>query len=378
MKQAHRAFQIAAEQLNLQQNSVEHSMKRTILSHIAIVLISASSAAEALPAADTDTVKSSLSDRISLSGNGEAAISFVRDHNSFNNKNIFADFSLEFGVDLGKGWSLTTEASFAHSDEFSEDGSPSVKTDEAKIEQLWIEKAFMPQLRLRAGWQEVPVGYANTYNDPDSFFGVFLPEAELATLPDGWKEAAVTLLGAAGDWSYQAMYLACSQGNGFAARVDNASVRNLRLGVSGYVGNIIRETLSHTETSGHTAALACFDMTYEPSDAIIRCWSEFQHQKRGNTVTVGGEAGYNLFGLIQRMKNRRQKLYVFGHYDYCRPTWSDYEDADFGRNHISFGFNYFPMKQLIVKGEYSLKMSGRRCANKPAFNLAVAYVADFL
>lgn len=92
------------------------------------------------------------------------------------------------GYDFGKGWSFASEIEFEHG---GTESAVEIETEEAgeyekeierggevALEQFYIQKQFMPQLKLRAGMQVVPVGGTNAHHEPDQFFGVFRPEGE--------------------------------------------------------------------------------------------------------------------------------------------------------------------------------------------------------
>ena len=121
------------------------------------------------------------------------------------------------GFDFGKGWSMGSEIEFEHggtesaveieAEESGEYEKEIERGGEVFLEQFWIQKVFMPQLVLRAGMQVVPVGATNAHHEPDQFFGVYRPEGENTIMPCTWHEVAISLMGKAGNWSYQAMFL---------------------------------------------------------------------------------------------------------------------------------------------------------------------------
>ena len=57
---------------------------------------------------------------------------------------------------------------------------------------------------------------------------------------------------------------------------------------------------------------------------------------------------------------------------------TDYEE--YGRQRIAFGVNYYPMKDIVLKGEYSLGILKSKFNNEPAVSavsLGVAYSGFF-
>ena len=97
-----------------------------------------------------------------------------------------------------------------------------------------------------------------------------------------------------------------------------------------------------------------------------------------DAVSAAVEVGYNIFSPL---KVKNQKLYVFGRYDYydsmlktadgiLRYDWC-------GRSRIAAGVNYYPIKQIVVKGEYSIGMMKKPYNNEPSISLGIAYAGFF-
>ena len=51
--------------------------------------------------------------------------------------------------------------------------------------------------------------------------------------------------------------------------------------------------------------------------------------------------------------------------------------TEYGRQRIAFGVNYYPMKDIVLKGEYSLGILKSKFNNEPAVSLGVAYSGFF-
>lgn len=346
------------------------------------------------------------------------------------------------GYDFGKGWSLSSEIEFEHGGtesaveiETEEAGEYEKETErggEVALEQFYIQKVFRPQLKLRVGMQVVPVGGTNAHHEPNQFFGVYRPEGENTILPCTWHEVSVSLSGRAGGWSYMAMFLPgldserfgnqgwihdgsaspfefkIANSYAFAGRIDNYSVKGLRVGLSGYVGNSFRNTLYPTssEKNAHvrgTVSVASLDFKYERRGFLARGsfdWghlSDAAHISRFNismsknstskrqevasdAVAAGVEAGYDIFSLFPKMSAKGQKFSVFGRYDY----YDSMAKMESGtplkwckRSKFSAGINWMPVPQVIVKGDYSYGMLDRRFANEPSLNIGIAYVGWF-
>lgn len=346
------------------------------------------------------------------------------------------------GYDFGKGWSFSSEIEFEHggtesaieieTEEAGEYESEIERGGEVALEQFYIQKEFFPQLKLRAGMQVVPVGATNAHHEPNQFFGVYRPEGENTVFPCTWHEVSVSLSGRAGRWSYMAMFLPgldserfgnkgwihdgsaspfefkIANNYAFAGRVDNYSVKGLRLGLSGYVGNSFRNTLYPTSSDKNkgirgTVSIASFDFRFEGYGLLTRGNFDWGHlsdaahiskfniamsknstskrQEVASDVIVAGiEAGYDIFSVIPRMSARGQKFYIFGRYDYYDPMAKMETGTPLQwcrRNKISAGINWLPIPQIIVKGDYTCSILDKKYNNEPAINLGIAYVGWF-
>ena len=97
-----------------------------------------------------------------------------------------------------------------------------------------------------------------------------------------------------------------------------------------------------------------------------------------DVVIAGVEAGYDFFSLVPKLA--RQKLYVFGRYDY----YDSMAKMESGtalqwckRNKISAGINWMPIPQIVVKADYTCGILDKKYNNEPAVNLGIAYVGWF-
>lgn len=398
--------------------------------------------------------KVSAWDRLHVGGYGEAVFSrnfysdnYLRYTNPGQYKGSHGRFDIPhvviyLGYDFGRGWSMASEIEFEHG---GTESAVEIETEEAgeyekeierggevALEQFFIQKEFMPQLRLRAGMQVVPVGATNAHHEPNQFFGVYRPEGENTILPCTWHEVAISLSGRAGKWEYMGMFLPgldserfgnqswihdgsaspfefkIANNYAFAGRVDNYSVPGLRLGLSAYVGNSFRNTLYPTESAKNdhvhgTVTIATFDFRYEGHGLLARGNFDYGHlsdaahisrfniamsknstSKRqevaSDVVIAGVEAGYNFFSLSRRLTEKGQKFYLFGRYDYFDSMAKMESGTSLPwckRNKISAGINWMPIPQIVVKADYTIGILDHRYKNEPAINLGIAYVGWF-
>ena len=77
----------------------------------------------------------------------------------------------------------------------------------------------------------------------------------------------------------------------------------------------------------------------------------------------------------------RQKLYIFGRYE-------DYNTYAAGTQKVAYkydrvkrmavGLNYSPVKQIIIKGEYSNRFLSHGYNNEPSVSLGITFAGWFL
>ena len=348
------------------------------------------------------------------------------------------------GYDFGKGWTFGTEIEFEHGgtgaayekedEEGGEWEQETEKGGEVELEQFWIQKSWCKAANLRMGHIVVPVGLNNAHHEPTNFFTVYRPEGENTILPSTWHQTGVSFWGKAGDFRYELQFLAglnadhftntgwMNKGNstplefevankyGTALRIDNYSVKGLRIGLSGYYGHSIGNSYPNNAngvdaTYKGKVAIGAIDFTYKGHNWIVRGQADYGYLSDAeqlkyvynrlnskspykhsayvskNAYAVGIEAGYDLFSLIPAMRREQRQLFLFGRYEQYNPYASktggityDYTEV----KRMAVGVNYHPMKQIVVKAEYSHRFLKSIYNNEPALNIGVAYEGWFL
>ena len=216
---------------------------------------------------------------------------------------------------------------------------------------------------------------------------------------------------------------------GFAARADYFILPGLRMGISGYYGNSAHNTYPndlkgdgkpYDDVKG-AVAIGSVDLTLNRWNWIVRGQADYgyvgntdklntikdakAHASNSpvksamigkNAVAVGIEAGYDIFSMFNGQWSARpkaacyqrdarmvndQKLYVFGRYEYYDSyiPASNKEMFDYTNVHrIAFGVNYYPIPQIAIKADYSLRKLKSPYNNEPSLNIGVAYEGFFL
>lgn len=323
--------------------------------------------------------------------------------------------------------------------EFEEAGEWEQETEkggEVELEQLWIQKSFGRVANIRIGHFVVPVGLTNAYHEPTNYFTVYRPEGEGTILPCTWHDTGISFWGRAGRWRYEVQLVAgldaflfdrdnwiqsgagtpfefkVANKYGFAARLDHYALPGLRIGLSGYYGQSMHNTYPHDlENSGnkyeHTkgeVAVGALDFTYKGHNWIARGNVDYGYvgdaatistAKRNinatnapykkspvgkNAVAAGVEAGYDIFSQFPKLRADNQRLYAFGRYEYYNSYIPAVEQARYEytkRQRMAVGFNYYPLRQIAVKAEYSKRFLKSQYNNEPSVSIGIAYEGFF-
>ena len=307
------------------------------------------------------------------------------------------------------------------------------KGGEVELEQFWIQKSFSRSANLRFGHIVVPVGLNNAYHEPLNFFTVYRPEGENTILPSTWHQTGVSFWGRSGDFRYEAQFLAGLNADNFtntgwihkgpssalefdvankyggALRGDYYGIPGLRIGLSGYYGHSIGNSYPNNKNGTDAeykgvVAIGALDFTYNAHNWIVRGQADYGYLGDAeelkyiynrmnskspyhhsafvskNAYAVGIEAGYDVFSQIESLRADNQKLYVFGRYESYNPYASKTKGTAYNYtkvNRMAFGVNYFPIKDIVIKAEYSHRFLRSQYNNEPSFSVGVAYEGFF-
>ena len=100
-----------------------------------------------------------------------------------------------------------------------------------------------------------------------------------------------------------------------------------------------------------------------------------------NAYAVGIEAGYDVFSQVQSMRQKNQQLYLFGRYETYNPYASNTKNVAYDYTAVqrmAVGFNYHPLRQIVIKGEYSKRFLKSLFNDEPSVNIGIAYEGFFL
>ena len=280
----------------------------------------------------------------------------------------------------------------------------------------------------------VPVGLNNAHHEPLNFFTVYRPEGENTIMPSTWHQTGASLWGYIGKFKYEAQFLAglnadhftntgwVNKGNSspmefeiankyaVALRVDNYSIPGLRLGLSGYYGHSMGNSYPNNSkgvdaTYSGKVVIGSFDFTYNAHNWLIRGQADYGYLGDAeqlkylynrlnnkspykhsafvskNAYAVGIEAGYDVFAHITKLHKDEQKMYLFGRYEQYNPYASQTKGTAYNYTEIkrmAVGINYMPIKQIVIKGEYSHRFLRSVYNDEPSVSIGVAYQGWFL
>ena len=308
------------------------------------------------------------------------------------------------------------------------------KGGEVELEQFWIQKSFGRWANIKAGHIVVPVGLNNAYHEPLNFFTVYRPEGENTVLPSTWHQTGISFWGKTKGWRYELQFLAGLNSDNFtntgwinkgpgtptegeiatkygtALRIDNYCIKGWRIGLGGYYGHAIGNSYPNNKDGAESkykgvVAIGAIDFTYNNYNWIVRGQADygylsdakqlkyFTNRLNGlspfhhsafvskNAFAYGIEAGYNVFSQIEKLRQDNQKLYLFGRYEHYNPYASKTKNTSYDYTNVqrmAVGINYYPVKQIVVKAEYSHRFLKSQYNNEPAINIGVAYEGWFL
>ena len=346
---------------------------------------------------------------------------------------VVFSFDYNFTPDLV----LSSELEFEHGgtgsaleleyEEFGEYEMEIEKAGEVVLEQLHLTKTFSPYFRIRAGHMIIPVGQTNARHESILYFGTVRPESETSIIPLTWHETGISVLGNYNRWNYALFLVNGLDANGFTSaywvrngkqglfeeikitnpalawRIENRSVKSLRLSTSGYKGNSAGNTtkpdkLDHVKG---TVSIISADAEYGGRHLIFRgnvIWGNLsdsyeisainktlskniQYQRTPvaqNALAYGAELGYSL-----NMKASGARLVPFIRYEYYNSMQNTasgiLSDDRYRRDLMTCGVNYYLTHEVALKADFSHRRVGAGKYNSEnTLGLALVYTGWFI
>lgn len=318
---------------------------------------------------------------LSIGGYGELYYSKYNDSvGTGNTKDAYGDtyrFIPYIGYKFSDNIILNSEIEFEHGNEVA-------------IEQLYVDFILDPLATVRIGNQLVPMGYVNLYHEPTLFNTVIRPDVERQLIPSTWHELGVSVYGSTDAFEYHVGTFAALDmynttlttpktdkdwirkariGNesdkgmdnmAVVGRLDYNGVNGLQIGASAYTakagnakiankkeGNMFMYDLHALyQNEGFKARALYTEAQLSHADSYDAAMPE---KAKGGYVNLE----YNILPLLAQTSNR---LPIFFQYENYNLASERVDGSSFGNTEsFTYGLNYFPHEQVVLKGEYMLR-----------------------
>ena len=90
------------------------------------------------------------------------------------------------------------------------------------------------------------------------------------------------------------------------------------------------------------------------------------------------EVGYDIFSQINKLREDKQKLYLFGHFEYYNSYVHSQTRKYYNKRIWAFGLNYYPIPQIAIKAEYNHRDLTSPYNDEPSLNIGIAYEGFFM
>ncbi len=295
------------------------------------------------------------------------------------------------------------------------------KEGSASVEFALIDFLISDQFNLRAGLLLTPFGIVNEIHEPTTFYGVGRPEVERRIIPSTWRESGAGAhgtfdLGSAGELSYRAYAMSGADARGFKAS-DNRSLRikgnrarfddiafvgrleydpfpGLKIGGSMFYGNTGQDEEVNGQTIDGLFQMYEIDAQFQYAGLDLRALSVWTmlddaalinqlNEYEGNKSVGEEQSGwyvlgaYNIFSALNSASKYFEYLAPFFRYERFDtqkevPTGFERNPAN-DRTQYTFGVNYKPIPNVVVKAEYqNLDNAADEAVDQ--FNFGVGYV----
>lgn len=322
---------------------------------------------------------------LSIGGYGEVYYSKYNDSvGTGDTKNAYGDtyrFIPYIGYKFSDNIILNSEIEFEHGNEVA-------------IEQLYIDFVLDPLATVRVGHQLVPMGYVNLYHEPTLFNTVIRPDIERQIIPSTWHELGVSVYGKTDSFEYQiGTFTALDMSNAttgtpvstkdwirkarvgnesdnsstgmdnmaVVARLDYNGINGLQVGISGYTGKAGNAVVAGKSQEGQ---MNMFDLhaVYQNEGFKARALytqshlshadsykSDMPESARGGYVNVE----YNILPFFTSSTDRMPLFFQYENYNLATKMA---DGGSFGTTQsYTYGLNYFPHDQVVLKAEYMLR-----------------------
>ncbi|HEX5711605.1 MAG TPA: porin [Sulfuricurvum sp.] len=343
---------------------------------------------------------------LSIGGYGEVYYSKYNDSvGAGSTKDAYGDtyrFIPYIGYKFSDSIILNSEIEFEHGDQVA-------------IEQLYVDFILDPLATVRVGHQLVPMGYVNLYHEPTLFNTVQRPDVEKQLIPSTWHELGLSVYGKTDTFEYQVgAFTALDMNNAtlttpladkdwirkarvgnesdkgmdnmaVVARLDYNGINGLQVGVSGYTGKAGNAKVAGKSEEGQ---MNLFDVhaVYQNEGFKVRALYTESHLSHADSYRAdmpeSARGGYvNLeYNILPIFAQTSDRLPVFFQYENYNLATEMVDGGSFGTTtSYTYGLNYFPHDQVVVKAEYMLRHNENSAdtttyANEGIYSLGLGFI----
>ncbi len=265
---------------------------------------------------------------------------------------------------------LNVELEFEHGGVEAGDGG------EVIVEFMYLDFLFNEKINLRVGHMLMPMGLINERHEPTLFNTVQRPNTSKYLIPSTWHESGLMVFGEIAEgWGYKVVgatgidssktgdkWIRSGRGGSFentdpglgvAARIDYTGTNGLLVGASVYTDADIDMWDIHADYKvGPFRAYGVYTQTSRDDDAAFAAGGNANGEA---TDAEGGfiNLSYDMFSLVSGIN---QRLPLFVQFESVSP-----QEELLGGGSVdsidttTFGINYFPHEQVVLKLDYSMK-----------------------
>lgn len=262
--------------------------------------------------------------------------------------------------------------------------------NEVAIEQLYVDFILDPLATVRVGHQLVPMGYVNLYHEPTLFNTVQRPDIEKLLIPSTWHELGLGVYGKTDTFEYQAgVFTALDMNNAVigtpltdkdwirkarignesdrgmdntavVARIDYNGINGLQIGASAYAAKAGNAKIAGKEEGD--MLMGDLHALYQREGFKVRALYTQSHLTHADAYSASmpekARGGYvNLeYNVLPFFTQTSDRLPIFFQYENYNLASERVDGSSFGDTQsFTYGLNYFPHEQVVLKGEYMLR-----------------------
>jgi len=306
---------------------------------------------------------------------------------------------LYFGYKFNESWVFNSEIEWEHGSTGA--STPRQQNGSVSLEFGYLDYLHSDALNVRAGLLLAPVGLINQLPEPTTCLPASRPQTELRIIPSTWREMGLGVYGDLGDFSYQAYLMTALDGEGFSdsglrggrqkgarsasddfsliSRLDYVGVNGLNVGGSFSVGEHGQDNLAPNPAgSGAPVDIGSLQtfmwelhLDYRAGPWTLRALyaqADLDGVDQFNSALqlaaddrladsmngYYGEVGFDVLTLLA--PGQRAQLIPFARYERIDTQASVPVGALADRSQedeiLTFGLNYKPVPQVVVKLDY--------------------------